>query len=89
MGFSDASSGTFKVTTLSTPDTVDCVGFRCDSDTVLADLRADDQVTDVRATYIDVAGATLEAGTIVRVRQGVHNKFSSITLTSGSITKIL
>tara|TARA_R110000772_G_scaffold219028_1_gene329593 strand:- start:1213 stop:1479 length:267 start_codon:yes stop_codon:yes gene_type:complete len=88
MGFSDASSGTFKVT-LFTANTVDCVGFRCDSAVVLSNLKADDQDTDIRSTYVDTVGATLEAGTIVRVKQGLHSKFSSVTLASGSITKIL
>lgn len=89
MGFFDASSGTFKVTTLAVADTVDCVGFKCDTDVVLSDLRADDQAADVRTSYIDVAGGTFNAGDIVRVRQGLHSKFSSITLSSGAITKIL
>ena len=89
MGFSDASSGTFLVSTNSTPNTVDCVGFKCDTDVTLSDLQADDNIADIRTSYMDSDTATLPAGAIIRIRSNIHSKFTSITTASGTITKIL
>lgn len=57
----------------------------CTEDTVISSLKLDG--VDVKADYIAAPATALKAGTLIRAFDG--DKFSGVTLTSGSITLVL
>jgi hypothetical protein len=80
-----AEQGTFHVNN-TVEKTVNFVGFRVDSDAVISLLEI--EAVDKLATYIADATTALPASTIVKVNPN-ESPFTSIQLTSGSVTLIL
>lgn len=80
-----AEQGTFHVNNTD-EKTVNFVGFRVDADAVVSLLEIDG--VDKLATYIADSATALPANTIVKVNPN-ETPFTSIQLTSGSVTLIL
>jgi hypothetical protein len=56
-------------------------------DTVIASLKINGAVTDVKATYISAPATAVKGGVLITPQSGAY--FSGITLTSGSVVVIL
>ena len=80
-----AEQGTFHVNN-TTEKTVNFVGFRVDSDAIVSLLEIGE--VDKLATYIANSATALPANTVVKVNPN-ETPFTSIQLTSGSVTLIL
>lgn len=80
-----AEQGTFHVNN-TVEKTINFVGFRVDADAVVSLLEIDG--VDKLSTYIADSATALHASTIVKVDPS-ESPFTSIQLTSGSVTLIL
>ena len=82
--FNMGGRGTYTIVS-TTEREIDAYMIRVDSDAVFSRIEINnDTTTDVRTTYLDTAGGTIPAGTILIA--GESNWFSAITLTSGVVT---
>lgn len=79
-----ACQGTFIVND-RTEKTVSFDLLVCLEDTVISSLKLDG--VDVLSQYVQTPATALKAGTLIRAFDG--QKFSGVTLTSGSITLVL
>ena len=82
-----AENGDKVYTAAATNHAVNCKALFVGVNAVLNNLEVDGVVSDVRTTYIDVAGATFPAGTLI-VPKKPAVAFTSFNMASGTITAI-